>query len=915
MAAWRPGDSTTMIERRLGPYYILAKLGEGGMGEVYRARDTKLNRDVALKILPEAFSADPDRLMRFSREAQTLAALNHPNIATIYGIEESEVGGQVTRALAMELVEGDDLSARIAHGPIPFDECRAIARQIADALEAAHDAGIVHRDLKPANIKVRADGTVKVLDFGLAKALDPGAGGTGISGPGARVDPHNSPTMTSPAMTAMGLILGTAAYMSPEQAKGRAVDRRADIWAFGVVLYEMLTGRQAFTGDDVSDLLVSVLRDAPDFSALPETTPASVRRLLRRCLEKDPRKRLSAIGDARLELDEADETPAAPAVDRPAATGRSRLIAGVLLVAGLAAAVTWFARPAQDLPLRLMELPASMAESSGVVLSPDGTRVAYSLGGRIFVRRLDTLAAVDLGPTGERLDTLFWSPDSQTIGFVAESEIRTIPASGGPLFVVGKVPATGRVIQGSWLDDGTIVFAAWRENVYGIPAVGGTAALEVPLDPATEIDVHNISEAPDDRLILGIHQRSDRNSIVLARRHGTEAGQDRVVLTDDQNIGSMTYVGSNRVIFTRGRVNAGLWTAPFEEGRLDLRRASLLQAGGQAPSVANNGSLTFVMPAASRSTFVWVDRAGVATSIPGVPLELGAGFAISPDGNRAVFPAGPGNQEDLVVRDLNSGVDTQITFRKTGGLGAEVEASDIRDPAWFPSGDDVLFSSGAIEDGRLFAKPSEAAAQTRELVAGLTNGQITRDSRQLAGLRDERGLFRLMSAPFSADGTVGPVTPVFPTDAPVVREFSISPDGSLVVFTGTLADNQRAVFLSEFPVSTHQWLVDESASAPRFSPDGREVFYIRDETGPDGPSSPAMTSRYLATTSPVTFGPATTLFTLADTRTADGTSMVQEDYDVAPDGRRFLFRTTVAPNPGEGRRFMWVQNWPALLKK
>jgi len=850
---------------RLGGYEVLSKLGEGGMGEVYRARDTKLNRDVALKILPEAFAADPDRLMRFSREAQTLAALNHPNIATIYGIEESQLGSQTTSALAMELVEGDDLSVHIARGPMPLDECRAIARQIADALEAAHEAAIVHRDLKPANIKVRSDGTVKVLDFGLAKALDPAAA---ASGPGGRTDPHNSPTMTSPAMTAMGLILGTAAYMSPEQAKGRPVDRRADIWAFGVVLYEMLTGRPAFKGDDVSDLLVSVLRDTPDFSALPAATPRPIRRLLRRCLEKDPRKRLSAIGDARLELDEADETPAGPATPEPAATGRVRLVAGAVFVAGLAAAVTWFARPAQDLPLRLMELPASMAESGEVVLSPDGTRVAYSLRGRIFVRRLDTLSEVDLGPTGERLDTLFWSPDSQTVGSVAESEIRTVPASGGPEFVVGKVPATGRVLDGKWLDDGTIVFAVWRENVYGIPAVGGTAALEVRLDPATEIDVHTISAAPDDRLILSIHKRSDRTFIELAKRHGTEAGQDRVVLTDDQTIGRVMYVGSNRVIFARHDMNVGLWTAPFEEGRLDLSKASLLQAGGQQPSVANNGSLTFVVPAASRSTFVWVDRAGVATAIPGSPLELGDGFSVSPDGRRAVFPAGPGNEEDLFVRDLNNGVDTQITFRKAGGLEAEVEANDIRNPAWFPSGDDVLFSSGAIEDGRVYARPLEAEAPTRQFVAGLTNGQVTRDGRRLAATKDERGVYRLVSAPLSPDGTVGPVTPVFSANAPDVRGFSISPDGSMVVFAGLVADNRRAVFLSEFPVSTHQWLVAESASAPRFSRDGREIFYVKDETGPDGQSVRTMMSR-----SAGDLGPATVLFTLGNVRTADGTAL------------------------------------------
>ena len=300
-------------------YQIGEEIGRGGMGVVYRARDTKLGRDVAIKILPELFAADPDRLMRFEREAKTLASLNHPHIAQIYGIEES-VGAP---ALVMELVEGEDLAPRIAHGPLPLDEALAIARQIADALEAAHEQGIIHRDLKPQNIKVRADGTVKVLDFGLAKALDR-SGGAGGAGRAGGEELLNSPTITSPAMTAAGLILGTAAYMSPEQAAGRPVDKRSDIWAFGVVLMEMLTGRQTFGGETVSHVIASVLKDSPDWTALPNETPAAIRTLLRRCLEKDRRRRLADFSDARLELDDAVTQPMAPVQVRPA-RGRAGL--------------------------------------------------------------------------------------------------------------------------------------------------------------------------------------------------------------------------------------------------------------------------------------------------------------------------------------------------------------------------------------------------------------------------------------------------------------------------------------------------------------------------------------------------------------------------------------------------------------
>ena len=287
----------------VGPYEVTGTLGAGGMGEVYRARDTKLGRSVALKVLPDLFASDPERLARFTREAQVLAALNHPNIAAIYGLEGE--------ALVMELVEGDDLSVLIARGPMMLADALAVARQIADAIEAAHEQGIIHRDLKPGNVKVRADGTVKVLDFGLAKALDPNASS-------ATSDTHNSPTLTARA-TQMGMIIGTAAYMSPEQARGKAVDRRADVWAFGAIVYEMLTGTRAFEGDDVSVTLASVIKDDPRWTALPGDLPPALTRLLRRCLEKDPKRRLSAIGDARLELEES----AIPGLEAPAAASRS----------------------------------------------------------------------------------------------------------------------------------------------------------------------------------------------------------------------------------------------------------------------------------------------------------------------------------------------------------------------------------------------------------------------------------------------------------------------------------------------------------------------------------------------------------------------------------------------------------------
>src|SRR5262245_56290534 len=355
---------------RLGPYEVVSPLGAGGMGEVYRARDSKLNRDVALKILPETFSLDPDRLARFTREAQLLAALNHPHIAAIYGFEETP-GAQ---ALVLELVDGPTLAERLRTGPIPIDEALPIARQIAEALDAAHEQAIIHRDLKPANIKVRADGTVQILDFGLAKALEPAVS--------AGADATASPTITSPAMTRTGVLLGTAAYMSPEQARGQHVDRRADIWAFGCVLFEMLSGRRAFRGETVTDTLAAVMRDSPSLDALPAATPPRVRMLIARCLERDPRRRLRDIGDARIELETLDVAVAPEQPARPSRVRRWRLIAtGLLLVAAGAAVTRWIDRRTMreaSTSAPVMRLTSDVGLTTDPALSPDGKLVAYT---------------------------------------------------------------------------------------------------------------------------------------------------------------------------------------------------------------------------------------------------------------------------------------------------------------------------------------------------------------------------------------------------------------------------------------------------------------------------------------------------------------------------------------------------------
>ena len=412
----------------LGPYQVTAKIGEGGMGEVYRARDTKLDRDVALKVLPQAFTDDPDCLARFEREAKVLASLNHPNIGHIYGLEEAEE----QKALVLELVEGPTLADRIAQGPIPVDEALPIAKQIAEALEAAHEAGVIHRDLKPANIKVKEDGTVKVLDFGLAKALDTTPEG----------DPSQSPTLTA-AATQMGMIMGTAAYMSPEQARGKTVDKRADIWAFGVVLYEMLTGTRPFQGEDVSLTLASVMKSDVNVQTLPHDIPATMRTVLRRCLEKDPRERLRDIGDVRLAMRGAFETTVTAAELTSTQPARWWLTLPVAvaaffvggIVTGIAVWTLTRAAPATPRVTRAsIALPPGALSTFGnhyrIALSPDSNHLAYAGTDQLYLRAMDQIEATPIART-EGATEPFFSPDGEWIAFWADGQLKKVSVTGG----------------------------------------------------------------------------------------------------------------------------------------------------------------------------------------------------------------------------------------------------------------------------------------------------------------------------------------------------------------------------------------------------------------------------------------------------------------------------------------------------
>jgi hypothetical protein len=522
---------------RLGPYQVVSPLGAGGMGEVYRATDTNLKRQVALKVLPDSFASDAGRLARFQREAEVLAALNHPHIAQIYGLERA---AGVT-ALAMELVEGEDLSTRIWRGALPLDEALPIARQIAEALEAAHEQGIVHRDLKPSNIQVRTDGTVKVLDFGLAKTFDTDA-------PSARAS--DSPTITSPAMTTPGGVLGTAAYMAPEQAKGRPVDRRADLWALGAVLYEMLTGQRAFTGEDTTDTLVAVLSKEPDWSALPAKTPASIRTLLRRCLQKDRRRRLDSAATVRLEIDDvlsgASDVVAASIVVAPSHRGRMPwAVAGACGAALLAVLTAWAPwRPDPIAPETRLDVVTPVGgEPTSFALSPDGRQIVFAAPGDggvgLWLRDLAVPTARPLSGTEDAIYP-FWSPDGRSVGFFASGMLKRIDLAGGAPQTLARAPV-GR--GGTWHADGSIIFSPDQSSpLMRVSASGGDAV------PATRLEPPQRSHRwphllPSGREIL----YASEGAIVLGRLDSAAA----VVLTRDADSAAV-YLPSGWLMWATG---------------------------------------------------------------------------------------------------------------------------------------------------------------------------------------------------------------------------------------------------------------------------------------------------------------------------------------------------------------------------
>ena len=811
---------------RLGPYEIVSPLGAGGMGEVYRATDTKLGREVAIKVLPDSFAQDPERLARFEREAKVLASLNHPHIASIYGLEEA---GEV-RALVLELVEGPTLAERLAQSTLPLEECLSIARQIAEALEEAHDKGIVHRDLKPANVKLTPGGKVKVLDFGLAKALDPMT----ASGASASQLAH-SPTLTLGA-TVQGVILGTAAYMSPEQARGSIADRRADVWAFGVVLFEMLSGRPLFAGPTVSDTLASVLKVEPDLAQLPPDTPSKIRRLLERCLRKNPHERLHSVADARIVLEEVlrgelDEPAAAiaAAVAPPRPRWQIAAALGAAAVAGgaLAVALVELSR-ADAAPLEVVRFqipqPAKLPIVGAPKLSPDGRYLAFDATddqgtARVWVRALNSLEAQPLGGTEGVTARPFWSPDSRFLGFMAGGKLKRIEVTGGPPQTICDAP-TGA--DGTWSEAGVILYdGSGADPIMKVAAGGGVPVAFVQGGAnARGLQVGWPQFLPGGERFLYVNLgEGDEGGVRVANADGSD---DRLVVS---GLSRVEYALPGHLLFVREET---LVAQRFDADSGELRGEPVPVAEGLGTdnvglaefSVSRSGHLAYRAGLAGQARYVWLDRKGNVIEAATEPGEL-ANAALSPDGRWLAYQLETASGRDVWVRDLKRGVPSRFTFDE----GSESA------PLFDPSGRRVLYARAVDgEPNRIVVRALDRTGEEELLFESadlLSLADVTPDGESLVFVRrkaDEPWATWLL--PIGHPDRARPL---------VANRFwnyraQVAPNGRWLAFQSD-ESGQNEIYVIALAASSGRWQIStRGGSEPHWGPDGRELFYLSPES-------------------------------------------------------------------------------------
>jgi serine/threonine-protein kinase len=892
---------------RIGPYVVESAIGAGGMGEVYRARDSKLNRDVAIKVLPDLLATDPERLARFTREAQTLAALNHPNIAHVHGLEQLP---NHASALVMELVEGQDLSEIIARGPIPIADALPIARQIADGLEAAHEQGIVHRDLKPANVKVRADGTVKVLDFGLAMGAP--AGDPAIA---------NSPTFTSPLMlTQMGVLLGTAAYMAPEQARGKTVDKRADIWAFGCVLYEMLSGRKAFDGESIADVLGAIVSRDPDWTCLPAGLPSRVRDVLGWCLARNPAERLKDLGDVRVLLADAMTGPREPGTAAPPTRSgliRAVTLAGWTIAAGLAAMFVWqrLHAPAAAVPRTMrLELPLippveSMQQqfSSSFALSSDGARLVYVArqgnSTALFLRDLETGAVRSLPDTTDGYAP-FFSPDATSVVFTSSGRLRTIQLSA-PLSrdLTGVVPGGNMRITADWGPSGEVVFTDPR-GLARVGSDGGNAEIIAPLLPA-ESGFDTPRMLPDGRHVLvAVRSKDATRTDDVSRIAVVDPGTgEHHVLIDQGGSPALLHSGSDdrSSAFLIYALGGRLWAARFDLTRLAVVGSPQpvvdnvdMRPNGDGAQFAVSADGTLAYLEASQTQLVWVDRSGAATPASAA-LRRFALPRLSPDERTLAVEVQDTPHQTWQV-DLARDLLTPITQWKDGSHNF----------AWSRDGRAIAFTASVGGATNVMWMPADGSLAPQLLLSADKGGnpwaeRWSPDGRSLAIL--DRGgnsteLQVLPLEPGSPPKVAGPVRTIMRlARANVSLDFS--PDGQWIAYCdcGT-GQRDSTIFISRLADGRRYRVAVDGVSEVKWSASGREVFFRQ---------GTSMMAADVTIGADVRIGRPHKLF--------EGNFLEwgAANYDVARDGRFVMVRPASAS--ASGRALSIRLHWVEELKK
>ena len=850
-------------------YRVVSKLGEGGMGAVYRATDTKLNRDVAIKVLPEAFAEDAMRMQRFEREAQFLASLSHPNIAAIYGIEQG--------AIIMELVEGPTLEEHIARGAMAPAEALPLAAQIADALEAAHEKGVVHRDLKPANIKLTAEGRVKVLDFGLAKAL---------TDEPAAANPANSPTLTMRA-TMAGAIMGTAAYMSPEQAAGKPVDKRADIWSFGVVLWEMLTGGRLFDAETVSHTLADVLRAPLNFNSLPSDLPSSVRTLIERCLDRNPHTRLRDIGEARVLLSDPPppETPRETAV-LPVTARQQWAPWAVAGLCALGAFAAWFPRPSVPLAVSRSTLVLSPAvgpsQPSSIALSPDGARLAYVSPPpqKLYVRSIDSFDAVPL-PGTDGASSPFFSPDGQWIGFFAQNRLFKVSIHGGmPTFLC---PSVGGPNSASWGPDGKIVFSP-RGGVTGlleVPESGGTPKPIAASDPQKGENAYQWPEVmPDGKNVLFTVQTNSPTAPVQILALNRSTGERKVLV---ESGGYARYVASGHLVYLNG---GGLIAAAFDPKslHLDAGRVAVLEGvrhtlqGEGWWQLSRTGSLLYAPGGLQMVTtrFVWVDLAGVVTPLAAPPRSYGQ-VSLSPDGRQIATALRDGGRADLWTYDIPRDTFTRLTFQGINNF-----------PVWTPDGKRLTYYQG----GAILSKAADGSSPEERLLEG--SALAWSPDGQWLVMKRGSGLWMAAASDLSH---ARPLPETEPSD----NRARFSPDGKWLAYCSDDSGTGE-VFVRRFPGPGGKWQISTNGGGePMWDPSGKVLYY---RTGKK------MMRVEVTTEGSFRFGAPKLLFEAPVVP-----PILPVGYSaLAPDGKRFLMMQLVDTEQPLTQLNL-VQNWSAELSR